>query len=359
MGQAGISDNVRSFCSDYGLDLPVLMAPMAGASPVGLSVAVANAGAMGGCGALLMSPDGIADWAAGFRKQSNGAFQMNLWVPDPDPLRDPAHEAALAGFLAGWGPGPDLPGDGSFVQDFDAQFEAVLAAGVPVFSTIMGLLSQQQAAALKSRGIRWFATVTTLAEARAAEAAGADALIVQGAEAGGHRGAFDAEGAEARAIGGLALIPAVADATTVPLIAAGGIADGRAMAAALVLGASAVMIGTALLRTPEAGLVPGWADTLDRLPPENTVLTRAFSGRAGRAVASPYVIAAQTGPAPAPYPVQRALTQPMRDAAAAEGNTEAMQMWAGQAAGRARAVSADQVVRDIWAGAREVLPDLA
>lgn len=94
---------VRRFCDSYALDVPVLMAPMAGASPVALAGAVADAGGMGACGALLMAPDDIAQWAARFRARSNGAFQMNLWVPDPEPVRDPAHETCLAGFLAHWG----------------------------------------------------------------------------------------------------------------------------------------------------------------------------------------------------------------------------------------------------------------
>lgn len=341
---------VRHFCDSYALDVPVLMAPMAGASPVALAGAVADAGGMGACGALLMAPDDIAQWAARFRARSNGAFQMNLWVPDPEPVRDPAHETGLAGFLTHWGPRPDLP-DGSMVQDFDAQFAAVLDAGAPVVSTIMGLLSPDQVSRLHARRMRWFATVTTVAEARAARDAGADAVIAQGAEAGGHRGSFNAQDAQAQSVGGLALVPAVVDAVEIPVIAAGGIGDGRGMAAALVLGASAVILGTALLRSPEAGVARDWAEALSGLAPEDTRLTRAFSGRTGRAVASPYVLAAETGPEPAPYPVQRALTAPMR----AQGEGRSMQMWAGQAAAQSRADPAQQIVTRIWDEAQALL----
>lgn len=350
MAQSDLWHRVHGFCEIYGLEVPVVMAPMAGASPLALARAVADAGGMGACGALLMTPDDIARWAAGFRACSNGAFQMNLWVPDPDPLRDPAQEAALAEFLAQWGPRPEVP-DGPLVADFEAQFAALLTAGVPIVSTIMGLLTSDQVAALRARRMRWFATVTTVAEARAAQAAGADAVIAQGAEAGGHRGSFDAPEAQAQSVGGLALIPAVADAVEIPVIAAGGIGDGRAMAAALVLGASAVILGTALLRSPEAGVAPEWADALSGLAPEGTRLTRAFSGRMGRAVATPYVRAAETGPAPAPYPVQRALTAPMRSA----GEAQSMQMWAGQAAAQARAEPAGQTVTRIWDQAQALL----
>ncbi len=356
MRRAAPWPRVQGFCNAYGLERPVLMAPMAGASPVGLAVAVAGVGGMGACGALLLPPAQIVKWATAFRAASDAAFQINLWVPDPAPARDAARERAVADFLAQWGPRPSLPGDGPLVQDFDAQFQAVLHSGAPVISTIMGLLTPAQARAAKAAGVRWFATVTTVAEARAAAQAGADALIAQGAEAGGHRGAFDAAHAQRDAVGSLALIPAVADAVDLPVIAAGGIADGRGVAAALTLGASAVMLGSALLRAPEAGIAPAWADGLAGLAPEGTALTRGFSGRPGRAIATAYVRAVEDRPEAAPYPVQRALTAPMREAATRDGRLDAMQAWAGQAAGMARAEPAGQIVARIWDQAAALLP---
>src|SRR5262249_33571729 len=157
----------------------------------------------------------------------------------------------------------------------------------------------------KARQIAWFATATTLAEAKAAEAAGADGIIAQGMEAGGHRGAFDIAKAERELVGLVALIPAVVDAVKGPVIAAGGIADGRGVAAAIALGASAAMIGTGFLRCPEAKLHPAWAKALSEATPERTMVSRAFSGRPGRTIATDYARAAaeQSAPAPAPYPV--------------------------------------------------------
>ena len=344
-----------AFCAAYGLRIPILLAPMAGACPASLSIAVASAGGMGACGGLLMQPGAIKAWAAEVRAASNGAFQLNLWIPDPPPERDPEAEAAIRAFLAAWG--PPVPAEAADVTppDFAAQCEAMLEAGPSVISSIMGLYPAPFVARMKARGIRWFATVTTVQEALEAEAAGADAIVAQGMEAGGHRGAFDAANAERRMVGLFALLPAVVDAVKLPVIATGGIADARGVAAALILGASAVQIGSGFLRTPEAKLPAAWADAIGRTRPEDTIVTRAFSGRPGRSVATAYARAAADGPSPAPYPVQRGLTQPMRDAAAKAGDIDRMQAWAGQSAALAAVRPAGDITRDVWDAARAML----
>ena len=345
----------QSFCDRFGLRLPILLAPMAGVPAPALSAAIAQAGGLGACGALLMAPSAIAQWAAGVRGQSNGAFQINLWIPDPPPMRDPEREASVRAFLGTFG--PDVPAEAADapLQDFAAQCAALLAAGTPIVSSIMGLYPPDFVAAMKARGTAWFATVTTVAEAKAAEAAGADVVVAQGAEAGGHRGRFDASKAERDAVGLFALLPAVVDAVRIPVVATGGIADSRGIAAALTLGASAVQIGTGFLRCPEAGLNPAWSAGLAATPPEGTMLTRAFSGRTGRSIATEYTLAAADGPTPAPYPVQRALTQAMRDAAGRAGDLGRMQAWAGQSAGLARAEPAGTLIRSLWDEARALL----
>ncbi len=345
----------QSFCDRFGLRLPILLAPMAGVAAPGLSAAIANAGGLGACGALLMAPPAIVQWAAGVRGQSNGAFQMNLWIPDPPPERNAEREDAVRVFLGGFGPA--VPADAADAPplDFAAQCAALLAAAPPIVSSIMGLYPPDFVAAAKARGIAWFATVTTVAEAKAAEAAGADVVVAQGAEAGGHRGRFDAAHAERDAVGLFALLPAVVDAVRIPVVATGGIADARGIAAALMLGASAVQIGTGFLRCPEAGLNPAWAAGLATVPPEGTMLTRAFSGRTGRSIATDYALAAAEGPAPAPYPIQRALTQPMRDAAAKANDLGRMQVWAGQSAALGRAEPAGAATQALWDGALALL----
>ncbi|MGE0416860.1 MAG: NAD(P)H-dependent flavin oxidoreductase [Acetobacteraceae bacterium] len=347
----------EAFCAAYGLRLPILMAPMAGACPPSLAAAVAAAGGLGACGVLTMQPAAIKAWAADTRAASNGAFQLNTWIPDPPPVRDPAQEAAVRAFLGRFGPAvPHDAGNPSLV-DFDAQCEAMLDVGPPVISSIMGLYSPPFVARMKERGIRWFATVTTVAEARAAVAAGADAVVAQGTEAGGHRGAFEVDRSDSAAIGLFALLPAVADAVDVPVIAAGGIGDARGVAAALLLGASAVQVGTGLLRAPEARIAPAWADAIGRAQPEDTMSTRAFSGRLGRGIATAYVraAAAPDAPPPAPYPVQRGLTQAMRDDAVKADDIDRMQAWAGQAARLAPARPAGEIVTSLWDQARALL----
>lgn len=345
---------VQSFCDQYELRIPILMAPMAGACPTELAIGVARAGGMGACGALLMDAEKIGQWATGFRAKTNGAFQLNTWIPDPTPKRSEQNEADLRTFLGQWGPKVQTDAADKPAPDFDAQCAAILAAGPHVVSSIMGLYPPAFVEDMKARGIKWFATVTTVTEARAAADAGADAIVAQGSEAGGHRGAFDADMAD-NSVGLMALLPAVVDAVDLPVIATGGIADGRGVAAALLLGASAVQIGTGLLRTPEAGIASSWADALAQSLPEDTVPTRAFSGRLGRAVRNDYTTAAEKETTPAPYPIQRSLTQAMRDAATKENDISRLQAWAGQSSALASAEPVEELLIQIWQDAQALL----
>jgi len=355
-----MNDPIRraaEFCERFGLKMPVLLAPMAGACPPSLSIAIMRAGAMGACGALLMNPQEIEAWVDEVRAEVDGAFQLNLWIPDPPPVRDREHETRVREFLSRWG--PPLPENAAEIalQDFDAQCEALVRARPAAVSSIMGLYPPSFVSELKRAGIAWFATATTAAEAKEAEAAGADVIVAQGMEAGGHRGAFKAAQAEQQLVGLVALVPAIVDLVKIPVVAAGGIGDGRGVAAALMLGASAAVIGTGFLRCPEAKLYPAWANALEQTLPEQTLLSRAFSGRPGRSIATEYVKAALApdAPPPAPYPIQRGLTTPMRLDAQKRGDVQRMQAWAGQSARLARNESATVVAEKIWSEARELL----
>lgn len=351
-------ERTQSFMFRFGMKIPVLLAPMAGACPPSLSIAVAKAGGAGACGALLLTPDEILQWTRTVAAETSGPVQLNLWTPDPEPIRDHEREARLRQFLERFG--PPIPANAADQRplDYAAQCEALLESGAPIVSSVMGLFPPVFVQRLKARGLVWFAVVSSVAEAVAAEDAGADVVVAQGAEAGGHRAAFDATEAERRMVGLISLVPAMADAVAVPIVATGGIADGRTIAAALTLGASAVQVGTGFLRCPEAQIQPAWADALGGARPEDTAVSRVFSGRAGRSLATDYVLAATAAdaPAPAPYPVQRGLTAAMRTAALRSGDVQRMQAWAGQSAGLARAEPATPLASRLWAEAQALLP---
>jgi len=345
------------FAADLGTRYPILLGPMAGACPVGLSIAVGNGGGMGACGALLMEPADIHQWADEFRSATNSQFQINLWIPDKSPVRNDKHESSLAEFLNHWGPNVDVTHANESPPDFTAQCEALLDIAPPVISSIMGLFDTDYINRMKALNIRWYANVSTVEEAMQAEAAGADAIVAKGFEAGGHSGAFEPDNALRCGVGTLSLVPAIADSVSIPIIASGGIADGRTAAAALLLGASAVQIGTGFLRAAESTIASAWSDAIGDARPEGTILTRAFSGRAGRSIATDYALAMESAdaPEPAPYPVQRGLTKAMRTAAAKENNLAGMQAWAGQSAALAQTCSATEITENIWEATREIL----
>ena len=354
-------DNPRrraaAFCDRFGIRVPILLAPMAGACPPSSSIAVMHAGGFGACAALLMQPKEIEDWAAEVRANVDGPFQINLWIPEPPPVRDRSHEARIREFLSRWSPPvPEDAGDIA-LPNFGEQCQALLRIAPAAVSSIMGLYPPPFVAELKSRRIPWFATATTVVDAKKSEAAGADVIIAQGMEAGGHRGAFDATKAERQLVGLVALVPAIVDAVRIPVVAAGGIADGREVAAALILGASAAVMGTAFLRCPETQVHLAWAEALAETTPERTILSRVFTGKPGRSIATDYVLAALApdAPGPASYPIQRGLTTPMRLQAQKAGDVQCMQAWAGQSAALARAESASVTTQRVWNEAQALL----
>ncbi len=346
----------EAFVERLGCTCPILLAPMAGVSGTALSAAVIQAGGVGGCGAVDVTPAQIKAWASELRGRVAGPFQINLWVPGAPHSHDQEAEERQRAFLRQWGPEP-YSLDSAVLPNFEEQCRAILEAAPKVASSMMGLFAPRFVEQLKAAGIAWWATVTTVAEARLAADAGADALIVQGLEAGGHRGSFDPKEALTHQVGLFTLLPQVCDAVAVPVIAAGGIADGRTVAAALVLGASAVQVGTAFLRTDEAGLPEVYRTELSCLEPHSAVLTASFSGRYGRAVNNSFVWASQGNgvSVPLPFPEQFLMTRAMREEATRHNDIGRMSMWAGQSAALGQSGPATMLAYQMWRDARALL----
>lgn len=330
-----------------GLDFPLVQAPMAGeTATVELCIAAARAGILGGLGAAYFAPEKIREAIRRLHRDAPGRFAINLFIPEQwqhDPARAAVFARDIAAAHAALGlPAPAEPE--SYDVDFAAQLAVILEEAPPVFSFTFGAAEAQQIAALKQRGIFVIGTATTVAEAKELEARGVDAIVAQGAEAGGHRGTFLAPVAQSL-IGTIALVPQVVDAVRVPVIAAGGIGDGRGIAAALCLGAEAAALGSALLLAAECGSSPGYRAALQGPGVTDTTLTRAFSGRTARGLRNTFVRQFEgRDEAIPPYPVPNAWTRPLRQAAAAQGNSEYLSLWAGQAAALARAEPVADIV---------------
>ena len=305
-----------------------------------------------------MQPSAIVDWAQQFRSESNGLFQMNNWIPDPVPVRDQFHEQQIRDFLANWHPDSGSARPIPETPDFEEQCEAMLEAQPAAISSIMGVYPPPFIERMKKAGIDWLATATTVEEAKLAVSMGADAVVAQGFEAGGHRGTYVAGDAQCAAGGLISILPAIVDSVNVPVIATGGIADGRGIAAAITLGASAVQIGTGFLRTPEADIPSTWSDAIGTVMPNHTILTRAFSGRLGRSIATDYAKAAESvdAPEPAPYPIQRGLTGSMTGLARRDNDLARMQAWTGQSGFLSSAEPAGQLIKRLWDDAQKLLP---
>lgn len=324
---------------------PIIQAGMAGgATTPELVAAVSEAGGLGTLGAAYMSPDAIRDAVAEVRSLTGRPFAVNLFVPEPfDPsLYDPREvNAPLARYREELG--IEVPEEvGDFVQPFEDQLAVVLEEKVPVFSFTFGVPEEAQISALKKAGIVLIGTATTVREGLVLEERGVDAMVGQGSEAGGHRGTFIGD-FESAMVGTMALVPQLADSLSVPVIAAGGIMDGRGLAAALVLGAEGVQMGTAFLPCSESGIHPKYKEAVLAAKSEETSLTRAFSGKPARGIRNRFIEEMEEQEVPA-YPVQNAYTKDIRAAAAKEDRIEFLSLWAGQAAGLGRAVPAAEIV---------------
>ncbi|WP_283135794.1 NAD(P)H-dependent flavin oxidoreductase [Rhizohabitans arisaemae] len=341
-----------------GVDHPIVQGPFGGGlSSTELVAAVSEAGGLGSYGAHILDPDRITGLVAELKAATRRPFAVNLWVPQPgesEARAVPADVERLRPYLDELG--IEAPGlAGPYAQDFTEQARALLAAEPPVVSFVMGVPPEWVLAEARRRGLVTIGTATTVDEAAALADAGLDAVVASGSDAGGHRGSFLRPVGESL-VGTMALVPQVADAVSVPVIAAGGIADGRGVAAALVLGADGVQIGTGFLAVEESGASALHKAALLGPAARVTVLTRLFSGRPARAIPNRFIeeMAAYEAEVPS-YPVQNALMLPIRRAAAERGLADYVNLWAGQSASLTRPVGAAEYLGDLVADAGRIL----
>lgn len=340
----------------FGIDAPVVLGPFGGMSSVRLTAAVSEAGGLGSFGLYGYGADRIRETAAQLAAATAGPVALNLWLPldGSDELRigrdefDGYAEALRPYFDLLELPLPTMPD--RYLPRFAEQIEAALEARPAVLSFVFGVPPADVVERAHELGIVVVGTATTVEEAVALEAGGVDAVVASGMEAGGHKVSF-LRAAEDSLVGTFSLVPRVADAVGVPVIAAGGIADGRGLAAALTLGADAAQVGSAFLATRESAAVPAYRDAL-RTRAGHTVLTRALSGRLARGIPTRITDAA----GPAPFPVQNWLTGQFRPTAAARGITELMSLWAGQSTPLARGDDAAELLAEMLRSARTLLP---
>jgi nitronate monooxygenase len=335
----------------FGIDLPIFQAPMAGHGGAELAAAVSEAGGLGGLGCALMSPQQARDEIAKVRLRTKKPLHVNFFCHVPPRGSDGGWRARLAPYYGELGLDRDAHVDTPSRAPFDeAMCDVVVDSKVELVSFHFGLPEERLLERVKGAGSRVASTATTVAEARWLAARGCDVIIAQGFEAGGHRGMFLGLDVHTQ-VGTLALVPQVVDAVRVPVVAAGGIADGRGVAAVLALGASAAQVGTAYLQCPEATVSALHRAALAAAGDDSTAVTNVFTGRPARAIVNRAV--REVGPlADAPeFPMAAAAILPLRRAAEARGSGDFTSMWSGQAVRLARSESAADVTRRLAAEA--------
>jgi nitronate monooxygenase len=332
---------------------PIVLAPLAGGpSTPALAAAVSEAGGFGFLAAGYRSADEMRGEIRAVREQTDAPFGVNLFVPGSPEVDAGAVDAFVERLQAEAEHYETEPGEPRFEDDdWDAKLRALGEERVPVVSFTFGCPSPEVVESFKAGETEVWITVTNPGEARIAANAGADALVLQGVEAGGHR-AFFADHDDAEGLSTLALLRLVAAATDLPLVAAGGIVDGATVAAVLAAGASAAQIGTGFLRAAEAGTNPAHRAALATETP--TALTRAFSGRLARGLANRFLTEHSEG-APSAYPHIHHATAPIRATARERGDPDGFNLWAGQTHRLAKELSAAEIVASLADEARAAL----
>ncbi len=340
---------------------PIIQAPMAGGPTTpALVAAVSNAGGLGSLGAGYLSPEQIRSAFKEIRERTDRPFGVNLFVPEQpntpeDIINEMNHYLNKYRVALNMASSTSIP---SITESFEEQIQAVLEEKVPVFSFTFGIPSQEIIQAMKRNGTFVIGTATTVDEAAALEAAGVDAIVAQGSEAGGHRGSFLTSSPDAL-IGTMALVPQMVDHVSVPVIASGGIMDGRGLVASLSLGASAVQMGTAFLASAESGAHAAQKQRILSSNEDSTEMTKVYSGKAARGILTDFMkdMRSYEGSIPA-YPIQNALTRDIRQAAARGNNPEYLSLWAGQGLRLAANLSAAEIVKQTVNQARHLIRNM-
>lgn len=356
-----MSWNENTFTKKLHLIYPIIQAGMAGGiTTPELVAAVSNYGALGSIGAGYMTASEMSKAIRDTKQMTNKPFNVNVFVPSMEAaaLKDEAYQKALQA-LKPYFERLNIEEE-SVIKDyssiFDNQIDAILEEGVNVCSFTFGVPAREIVSRLKEKGIMLIGTATTAAEAIVLEESGMDAIVAQGSEAGGHRGNFP-DTKEEVSVGTMALVPQIADCVTVPVIAAGGIMDGRGIKAAMAIGAQGVQLGTVFLATEESGAHPVYKEKVISSDEQSTMMTKVFSGKYARGIRNTFMeeMERQTESI-LPYPMQHDLTSVMRKQAAAQQDTNYMSLWAGQGVGMVKQSQSvtrvmDELIRKIYAGA--------
>jgi nitronate monooxygenase len=342
--------NIQTF---LGIELPIIQAPMAGVQGSAMAIAVSNAGGLGSLPCAMLAPDALRSELQAITAQTTRPYNVNFFChtsPASDAARDARWHAALAPYYAEYGIDPATAGTGGGRAPFSEAIADLLEPfRPPVVSFHFGLPAPAMLARVKSWGTKVLSSATTVEEARWLEAHGVDAVIAQGLEAGGHRGIFLSDDLSTQ-LGTMALLPQVVRAVRVPVIAAGGIADARGVAAAMALGAAGVQVGTSYLLCPEATTTPLHRAALKSPRAEHTVLTNLITGRPARGMRNRLLD--ELGPlsdAPPAFPLATAALAPLKAAAEKQGRDDFSTLWSGQNAAGCREIPAAQLTRELAA----------
>ena len=344
-----------------GIRYPLIQAPMAGSSTPALAAAVSSAGGLGSLGLAMHSIEAVHHDCKQVNESAGKPYNANFFVhqePTDDPQRNIATQELLKPYYKELGLG-EIPDPITSAPTFNqTHLEAVLQIRPPVVSFHFGLPDESAFQAIREAGLFTLSSATNVAEARALESRGVDAIIAQGFEAGGHRGTF-AGPYETGQVGTLALVPQIVDAVSVPVIAAGGIGDGRGIAAALALGATGVQLGTAFLTCPESAVHPLYRTLLGTARGVQTRITQAFSGRPARGIENRFLREMAGHEASFPdFPILNTLTGPIRKASTQRNSPDFLPLWSGQSVAFSRHLPAAELVAALVAETESVLNHL-